>query len=249
MHQKPAAFRWTSCAASDKGKLRQVNEDSYLDRPDMGLWAVADGMGGHEAGELASRSVVQHLSAISPARFLGQTVQRISDALARANHDFVARAAEQGGRVIGTTVVVLVTSGQHCAVLWVGDSRVYRLRRQSLLQLTTDHSHVEALIAEGLIERSAAENHPAGNIITRAIGGDRRLDVDSLVDQVFDRDLYLLCSDGLTKELRPEEITRVLRESEAGDAAKNLIERALERGARDNVTAVVTRVEASPDGD
>jgi protein phosphatase len=166
--------------------------------------------------------------------------------LDQANQQFAVLAAANGGRVTGTTVVVLYASGQHCAVLWVGDSRIYRLRSGSLSQLTRDHSHVEALIAEGLLERSAAENHPAGNIITRAIGGDRKLDLDRLVDQVLDQDVYLLCSDGLTKEVGPEEITRVLQEAGTGDAAKNLIECALERGGRDNVTAVVIKVEASP---
>jgi protein phosphatase len=244
-NQKPA-FAWTSCAATDKGKVRQINEDSYLDRPEIGLWAVADGMGGHDAGEVASRSVVHYLASISPARFLGQTVRQITQVLAAANQELLARAAEHGGRIIGTTVVVLYASEQHCAMLWVGDSRIYRLRQRSLSQLTRDHSYVEALIAEGLIDRSDAESHPDGSIITRAIGGGPELDVDSRVDQIYDQDVYLLCSDGVTKELGSDDISRVLRESD--NPAENLVELALDRGARDNVTAVVAKFMASREG-
>lgn len=247
MTKNKLPFRWTSFAASDKGNVRQVNEDSFLDMPELGLWAVADGMGGHEAGDLASRLVVQHLAAISPARFLGQTVKRIRRVLAQANQEFVAQAAVRGGRIIGTTVAVLYARGQHYAVLWVGDSRVYRLRHGHLRQLTRDHSQVEALIAEGLIDRIDAENHPAGNIITRAIGGSSKLVVDTRVDQLFDGDVYLLCSDGLTKELSSEEIAQTLVDTLIGNAAEVLVARALDRGARDNLTAVVTKVEALSD--
>jgi protein phosphatase len=247
MTKKQLPFRWISFAASDTGSVRKVNEDSFLDMPELGLWAVADGMGGHEAGDLASRLVVQQLAAISPARFLGQTVKQIRRVLTRTNQECVAQAAARGGGIIGTTAVVLYVRGQHCAVVWVGDSRVYRLRHGRLQQLTKDHSQVEALIAEGLIDRIDAENHPAGNIITRAIGGSSDLVVDTRVDQVLDKDVYLLCSDGLTKELSSEEIAQILVDTLTGNAAEVLLARALDRGARDNLTVVVTKMEALSD--
>jgi len=247
MTEKHLQFRWISFAASDTGNVREVNEDSFLDMPELGLWAVADGMGGHEAGDLASRLVVQRLAGVSPARFLGQTVKQIRRVLAQVNQELVSQAAVRDGRIIGTTVVVLYVRGQHCAVLWVGDSRVYRLRYGHLQQLTRDHSQVEALIAEGLIDRADAENHPAGNIITRAIGGSSDLVVDTRLDQIVDQDVYLLCSDGLIKELSSDEIEQIFADTRIASAAEVLVERALDHGARDNLTAVVTKMEALSD--
>ena len=235
-------FRWDSFAASDTGNVRQVNEDSCLDRPEIGLWVVADGMGGHEAGDLASRLVVQNLAMLSGPRFLGRSVKQIRQSLVQSNRDLVAQSASRGNQVIGTTVVVLLALGRYCAVLWVGDSRIYRLRHGNLQQLTRDHSQVEVLIAEGLIDRSEAENHPAGNVITRAVGGGEELKVDAEIEEILDQDIYLLCSDGLTKELSSQEMTRLLADTTIGNPAEALVASAVEHGGRDNVTAIVTKM-------
>lgn len=237
-------FHWTSCASSNAGKVRKVNEDSYLETPELGLWAVADGMGGHKAGDLASRLVVRNLATLPAPTFLGKAVEQIRQSLARSNQELVTQSALQGNQVIGTTVAVLSMLGQHCAVMWAGDSRIYRMRHGSLQQLTRDHSQVEELIASGLIDRHDAENHPAGNVITRAIGGGEQLTVDAQIYEIFDQDIYLLCSDGLNKELSVKEIGRLLVDSTIGNTAEALVASALEHGGRDNVTAVVTKIAA-----
>lgn len=237
-----ASFGWISSAASDKGKVRKINEDAHLDLPERGLWAVADGMGGHEAGDLASQSVVAALESVAVPNHIGQAVADLRRRLAAVNQSLQQTAAERGGRIIGSTVVVLLNLGAYCACLWAGDSRIYLLRDGVLRQLTRDHSQVEELVAAGLLDRAAAEHHPAGNVITRAVGGAEQLELDAQIIECLDGDLFLLCSDGLTKELGTEEIAESLLSTEIGDAARDLVERALGRGARDNVTVVAAKV-------
>jgi len=237
----PTRFGWTSAAATDKGHVRQVNEDAFLDRPDIGLWAVADGMGGHEAGDLASRLVVETLATTPPPRFLGRTVFDVRDRLAAVNRRLRAAAAEQGRGLIGSTVVAMVALGGRCVLLWAGDSRAYRLRGGRLERLSHDHSHVQELVDRGLLAREAAESHPAANIVTRAVGADETLDVDSQMHEIRDGDSYLLCTDGLTKEISEPRIRDILAQDSVPEAAAALVRQACTRGARDNVTAVVVR--------
>lgn len=236
-------FRWTSSAASDRGTVREVNEDAFLDRPDLGLWAVADGMGGHAAGDVASRLVVEALGSLPAPRFLGRAVCQLRQRLAQANLELREQAARRNGQIVGCTLAALLAVGGHGVVIWAGDSRVYLLRRGQLRQLTRDHSQVEALIAGGFLDRAAADHHPASNVITRAVGGDEVLTLDAQIQELRDRDLYLICSDGLTKDVSADEIAAVLTKPDDANAAAALVERALRQGARDNVTAVVVRIQ------
>jgi len=234
-------LRWSSAGATDKGKVRKINEDAYLDRPDMGLWAVADGMGGHAAGDLASRSVVQALEEAPRHRFLGRSVATLRHSLSDVNWRLCDEARRRGVSIIGSTVAVLLAMGAHCALLWAGDSRVYRLRGGALERLSHDHSQVQDLVDQGFLAPESAETHPAANIVTRAVGADEVLQVDAQILEIKDGDRFLLCTDGLNKELSEGEIAQLSGRFEADALPQALVDEACQRGARDNVTAVVVQ--------
>ena len=147
------SLRWSACSATDVGKVRKVNEDSFLDRPDLGVWVVADGMGGHSAGDVASRMVVEALAAVPADGGLAKVADEFEDRLNKANTDLVTLARESRKKTIGCTVVALALRQDHALVAWAGDSRLYRLRRGKLEQLTQDHSLVEELVTVGLVSR------------------------------------------------------------------------------------------------
>src|SRR5262249_44800641 len=158
-------FVLSSAAATHVGAVRQRNEDAALDRGEIGLWAVADGMGGHAGGEVASQCVVESLQAIAPptdpGTFLAEVRARLTEAIAK----LLDESARRGRSVIGSTVVVLLAHGAFFAVLWAGDSRVYRLRNGALQQLTRDHSQIWELIEAGILDPATAEKHAAANVI------------------------------------------------------------------------------------
>jgi protein phosphatase/serine/threonine-protein phosphatase Stp1 len=230
-----------SCAATHPGAVRTRNEDACVDRPDIGLWAVADGAGGHGAGDVASRAVAEALEAIPPglsaAELLAQVRLRLSAVHAALQED----AARQGpGRLLASTVVVMLARGDHFACLWAGDSRAYLLREGLLRRVTKDHSLVQELVDAGTISEPEAESHPQANIITRAVGGHGELVLDKISGRIAPGDRFLLCSDGLFKTLGEDEIGALLA---VGADAVALVQAAVERGARDNVSAVVLRGE------
>lgn len=232
--------RWVSGAATDKGRVRAANQDAYLDRPDLGIWAVADGMGGHSEGALASRAIVEALAQVPRPRFLGTSVRTIREVLERVNARLLEQAAARpDGDLIGSTIVILIALGQHCAILWVGDSRAYRLRDGDLTPVTVDHSQVQALIDGGLLTHEAAEDHPLSNVLLRAVGSEGDLVVDGRIERLAAGDRYLLCSDGLYRELDPGTLAAMLGSAPPADVAHSLVHQACEHGGRDNVTAVV----------
>lgn len=228
-------------AATDVGTVRRINEDAYLAKPELGLWAVADGMGGHAAGDVASKTIIEMLSNLAPVADLARTVEAVEQALLDANRRLVEIAAEQKQRTIGSTVAVLAARDRYAACLWAGDSRIYRMRRGHLEQLTQDHAMVEDLVASGALTRAEAENHPQANRITRAVGAGPELFVDIELFKIEPGDRFLLCSDGLYKELRDPEIAVALTSREA--AGQELVSQAVAKGARDNVTVIDIRVE------
>jgi serine/threonine protein phosphatase PrpC len=237
-------LHWESAGRSDAGKRREINEDSFLDRLDDQLWLVADGMGGHSAGDIASRTIADAFAVLDVSGPFSELASRVESVLIDTNERLRRLAAERSkSTTIGATVVVLLGYGHHVLTCWVGDSRIYRLRHGRLEQLTQDHSQVEELIARGLLSREHAESHPAANVVTRAVGATDQLFVDMDYADALPGDLFLLCSDGLTKELSDLEIRAVLdRDASADELCSALIDAALHRGARDNVTAVVGKV-------
>ena len=237
----PARFDWRSASLSHVGKVRKINEDSCLEAPDRGLWAVADGMGGHSRGDLASQLVINNLDQVAASDDLATLVDEVEDQILAANHRLLKLTANSGGTV-GTTVVCLVLKGRHGVCLWAGDSRLYRLREGVLEQVSHDHSQVNLLLEQGIITEEEALDHPAANLVTRAVGADSDLFLDIEMWELAAGDRYLLCSDGLDKHVGDTEIAAILSRGEPGEVAGTLIELTLERGASDNVTVEVIEV-------
>jgi protein phosphatase len=236
-------FGWTSAALSHVGLVRQINEDACLEQPERGLWAVADGMGGHAAGDVASRLVVETLGNLPPADSLTQFVTDAADSLQAVNQQLRAEAELRDVPIIGSTVVVLLARDRHCVCLWAGDSRIYLFRDGGLSQLTRDHSQIEELKSSGTISPEDALLHPARNLITRAIGAADTLELDDEAMEVRDGDMFLLCSDGLSNEVSEQEMRSALISGNCRQAAESLLALALERGGHDNISVVVVCAE------
>lgn len=243
------SFRWTSASRSDVGNERQVNEDSCLELPARGLWMVADGMGGHAAGDIASQMLVTKLREVDSHDKLSEFVDEVEDKVFAANLRLHHMSLEgEEAKVMGTTLAALLAFKSYVVCMWVGDSRVYRLREGELLkQVTTDHSEVEEMIAQGVLDKTEALDHPAANVVTRAVGGLKTVYVDLELDELENNDRYLICSDGLFKDLSEEEIEELMGQGTCADACHALIDTVLERECADNVTAVIVDFHASAD--
>lgn len=222
------------------GLRRELNEDSYYGDSELGLWLVADGMGGHEYGEVASalaretivREIRDGTPLIQAIRIADEEIIRTS----RRRHDALP---------MGTTVVAARVTGHRFEVAWVGDSRVYLWRGGQLVQLSRDHSYVQELIANGAITQEQARSHPHRNVVTQALGvtDPRNLDVATLSGELLSGMQLLLCSDGLTEEVDDGEIARVLDQHDcsAQECVDTLVAAALDGGGSDNVTAILIR--------
>lgn len=236
----------SSSGKTDRGLVRPVNEDAFLDRCEDGLWVVADGMGGHDAGDVASRMIVESLRNLSLEGSLAERLDSLEDALDQVNEHLLRRSIQEDGQkhIIGSTLVLFVIeNNQLGAILWAGDSRIYRLRNGQLSQITSDHSQVETYIRQGIISREEARTHPDRNIITRAVGSQDELYLEADLCEISSGDRYLLCTDGLTRHLEDHEIADYLKQSLAAEeTVQKLIDLTLERGAKDNVTAMVVDI-------
>jgi protein phosphatase len=243
------SFLWTSASRSHPGRVRQVNEDACLDQSERGLWAVADGMGGHELGEFASGLAVQSLMDLPAVEDLEHRVGVALDWLREVNRHLRAEALRRDVPVIGTTIAALLAAGSLCSCLWAGDSRIYLYRAGRLKQLTRDHSHLEAARSRRVSRSDDTLDRPRANLITRALGGEDTLRIDRVTVELLDGDIFLLCTDGLSNEVSELSIEQALLPGICGLACNALVDMALDREARDNITAVVVRAEdlRSPD--
>ena len=222
------------------GLRRELNEDTYYGDSELGLWLVADGMGGHEYGEVASalarETIVRETRQGTP---LPQAI-RIAD-------EEIIRASRQRSDALpmGTTVVAVRLTGSRFEVAWVGDSRIYLWREGQLTQLSRDHSYVQELISTGAITREQARHHPHRNVVTQALGvtDPDSLDVATLSGELLPGMQLLLCSDGLTEEVDDQQIARVLAQTDcsAQECVDSLVAAALDGGGSDNITAVLVR--------
>jgi len=225
---------------SDTGRVREVNEDAFLARDAIALWVVADGMGGHSAGDMASQTIIDCLNNIRPwtdARSLKlDVIARIEDANAALRRE----SAAHDGATIGSTVVCMVALEDRGLLTWAGDSRAYRIRGNVIEQLTTDHSMVQELVESGLLDPSKAEDHPHAHVLTRAVGAADTLDLDHVPLRIERDDRYLLCSDGLSRYVTDDEILAIVSGTPVpGAACSTLRDLANERGGQDNVTVVI----------
>lgn len=225
------------------GLRRKVNEDSLLVRTDRGLWAVADGMGGHEAGDVASAMVTEALLRLPIVYGLDDLVENAIVTLDGVNRELIAMAASGDvQRTIGSTVVGLAIADGEFRCFWAGDSRAYRIRGGEIARLSRDHSLVQDLVAAGMLDPQDAHQHPNGNVITRAVGVVDHLKIDVTSGDARPGDQFLLASDGLTGLVDDSELAAAITSRTPAEAAESMIETVLSRGAPDNVTVVIVKL-------
>ncbi|GLO40170.1 MULTISPECIES: PP2C family protein-serine/threonine phosphatase [Pseudomonas] len=232
---------YSAASYSHVGMVRKINEDACLELTWDGLWAVADGMGGHAAGDYVSSLAVDSLRQLPLVDGLEDFTQALRDTLARVNRAVREETLRRGVAMMGSTVVVLAARGDRAVGLWAGDSRLYRLRDGCIERLSHDHSYVQELQDSGLLNEAEARVHPRGNIVTRAIGVEDQLELQAVDVQVKPGDTYLLCSDGLNKTAEDHEIADVLGHADPYQVVRSLVHLGLTRGAPDNITAVVVK--------
>ena len=233
---------YKSASKSHVGMVRQVNEDACLDLPENRLWVVADGMGGHAAGDYVSSLIVDSLRSVPLGRSLEEYSAALRNDLIRINAAVREETANRGVTMMGSTVVVFAARGLRGVCLWAGDSRLYRLRDGVLESISRDHSYVQDLQDSGLLSEADARTHPRSNIVTRAIGVEAQLDVASVDLLIAPGDSYLLCSDGLNKTVEDHEIRDVLSHDAPDEIVRSLVHLGLNRGAPDNITTLVVKV-------
>lgn len=237
-------FSFTSVENTHQGNVRTLNEDSILSRPEAGLWVVADGMGGHEAGEVASQMLVEDLKALPHRAYVSDFVDDVEDILLLVNQKLRTHSIENlNGSTVGSTVACLILSGAIGVVLWVGDSRLYRFRHGQLEQLTKDHSEVQAQIDRGILSEEQAENSSIKNMLSRAIGAFDKVDVDVNVFPINTDDLFLLCSDGLYNELSAKTLEKILASGSLTKISDKLMSECLSNEAKDNVSFIVVKAD------
>ncbi|GAA5217855.1 protein phosphatase 2C domain-containing protein [Corallincola platygyrae] len=237
-------FKLVSYGNSHPGKVRTHNEDAFLELPEYGVWMVADGMGGHSAGDVASQMLVDTVLEVVQQVPKGRlSIDLLSAAIQQAN----ARIYEYGqryqaGSTVGSTAALLFIDNGLFHCLWAGDSRFYVLRQGRLSQKSRDHSQVMDMVDEGTLALDEVESHPLSNVITRAVGVGRDLRLDQVSGIVLPEDRFLLCSDGLNKELSDEDILRCMDAESLTNASLALLHSALVKGASDNVTTILVDI-------
>jgi len=236
-------FKWISCARSDVGRVRKVNEDACLERAEEGLWVVADGMGGHAAGDVASGMIVEEMGKVELSRPLSAVVTDVETRLMEVNNRLREMASSKNISTIGSTFAAIAIVGGYGVAMWVGDSRVYRVRDGKIVTVSQDHAFVEDLVEKGILSREDAASHPQSNLVTRAVGAQDHVKMDLEIFELEHEDTYVLCSDGLDKELSDEEIADLALNQPAEQLGDALVDEALERGARDNVTVISVTVQ------
>ncbi|HUH83482.1 MAG TPA: protein phosphatase 2C domain-containing protein [Stellaceae bacterium] len=239
--------RWRSAAITHVGKVRKLNEDAFFAAPLIGLWAVADGVGGADAGDRASGLIVEALGGVSEPTTASGFLSEVRNRLNAVNDALRREATARNCDAIASTVVALLLFGGYFACVWAGDSRLYCLRDGNLRQISRDHSEVQELVDQGVLDPADARSYRRANVITRAVGADESLVLDVVHDRVEKDDVFLLCSDGLTKTLEDAEIADILKLPVAS-SVEELVRIALERGAPDNVTVIAVQIVDPADG-
>jgi serine/threonine protein phosphatase PrpC len=226
---------WTSVGITHTGNIRDHNEDAFLELPEQRLWIAADGMGGHTAGDFASRLIIDQFKSFKASSLTGHSVDQIRQTLAKVNLELWVKAQQMGDIIIGSTVAILLATDHHVASVWSGDSRIYRLRDGLFKQITRDHS-AEEEIEFGIDD---FEGSALNNAVTQAIGATEELQVEIEIRENRPGDTYLLCSDGLNKELSDQRMAAILLANNVQSAGQILLHEALDNYGRDNITVVL----------
>lgn len=226
-------------ARTHVGKVREVNEDGFIVYPAVGVWAVADGMGGHEGGRLASNAVIDALQTIGRPVSAANLLERLEDRIVRANRQIYDLARERGADAIGTTLAALLVFGDAFAAVWCGDSRIYRVREGAIDLLSHDHTELQDLLDNGLLSHAEASAWPRSHVVTRAVGTEAEPDLELESGTVRRGDRFVLCSDGLTAHVSDAEIRDLVLAHPPQPACDALVALTLDRGATDNVTVIV----------
>ncbi|MQQ10118.1 SpoIIE family protein phosphatase [Epibacterium sp. SM1979] len=236
----PSDFRYT--VQTHTGLVRKVNEDAVLALPDHQIWLVSDGMGGHAAGDFASRLIADSVAMIPVGLDPAARMHALREAIQSAHRAIVAEAERRGGGTIGATVAALLVANGHFVVLWAGDSRIYRLRGGQLEMLTTDHSAVAEYVLAGKMTWDEADQHPQSNAITRAVGVGEEVEIDKIRGEVAAGDRFLICSDGLTKYTTEAMLQQMLSATALENAGDALMQVALTGGGADNISIILVDV-------
>ena len=243
-HYSPVSFQISSKGVSHTGNVRSKNEDSILVHAEQNLWTVADGMGGHQAGEFASQTITDNLSLFKEHRSLDDTILLLEENILNS-HSIIRKKSEKLGRnaTIGSTVVCVYVWQGYLFTLWAGDSRLYRYRDGQLKRLTEDHSYVEELVRMGKLEARDAEEHPAANVVLKAVGIEDSLRIDMEYYQLQDEDIYIICSDGLYKDLEEDKIAPIIESSreDMSGLARSLLSASLDAGGSDNISIITLK--------
>jgi serine/threonine protein phosphatase PrpC len=234
-------FRQDAHSLSHVGCVRHLNEDRSFAAPAIGIWAVADGMGGHHAGDFASETIVRNLQKVESATTPADLEVAFCGAVQNANTEIFHYAQRQGNIVVGSTFVGLLCFGFLFRCYWCGDSRAYLLRNDSLTQISHDHTEVQELLDQGLLTVEEAASYPRRNAITQAVGVTEQLYMDHVDGEIRAGDAFLLCTDGLTNHLSDLEIGRLMTGRRASDICHDLVDLALSRGGTDNVTVNIVQ--------
>jgi serine/threonine protein phosphatase PrpC len=231
------SFRVHSEACTHEGRVRPHNEDSFCALEQQGLWAVADGMGGHERGEWASALLADKLCGLRLGDDFDQACEQVATTIHNANREIFEEATARGTQM-GTTLVCLLVRARRFAIFWVGDSRAYLLRDGQLVQLSRDHTRVQEMVDAGLLTPADAISHPMGHVLGRAVGVMETLELDVIADDIEAGDTFLLCSDGLHGYVEDRHIAALLAGPNPQAAAQQLVDTTLANGAPDNVTVI-----------
>lgn len=232
-------FTWYAFSASQKGHYHQTNEDSVLLADNVGFWSIADGMGGHDEGQLASCTLVTNLKQLDRRQYFPLNVVQINQCIQFTNQQLQTNSLKlSSNAVMGTTLALLLFDNQKIHCIWAGDSRIYRLRDKKLEQLTYDHTQLNDLQRAGLIQPTQIPQHSSANKVTRAIGIAPSVDLEHVTEELQHRDIFILCSDGLTRAIDNSNIESLITNESIDDMPKKLITAVSEKGLEDDTSVI-----------
>lgn len=232
-------FTFETASQTHTGKVRRINEDSLFADPKRGLWLVADGMGGHRDGGIASNMITEAARSLST---YGETRAQLAAQLTQVNQNLLGLSNGDHSNIVGSTIVALLAEGSNYTCIWAGDSRCYLVRAGQIRQVSRDHTEVQELVTSGIITPEEARTWPRRNVITRAVGAADKLELEQVSDTLAEGDCFVLCSDGLTGHVTDAEILSAVTWSAPEPACGQLLALALERGGKDNISIIVVNV-------